>query len=246
MNLTVNDIIKSSFRVMGVTAKSEVPTSDEMQDGLQALNMMIDSWSARNLLTMAEINENFPLVAGTASYTIGIGQTFNTSKPYQVTGAYIRDSNSIDLPLDIINRNQYDQIIDKWVQARPTALMYDPGQTQQATNTGTIFLYYTPDASTAYTLFLSSRKPLSEFTALTSNVTFDKAYSEALKYHLAIRMWREYHETEKAIPADITYLAREAMRVIESMNAEPIIAKMEVPGGKSVFNIYTGDFVGET
>ena len=245
MNLTVNDILKATFRIMGVIAKSEVPTYDEMQDGLQALNMMLDSWSARKLMLMAEITESFNLTAGTGSYTIGTGGDFNTWKPYQISSAFIRDGNNIDLPLDIINQEQYNNQIDKTTQARPIALMYDPGLTQQAAPVGTINLYYVPDASTPYTLFITSTKPLTEFSSLTTAITFDKAYSEAIKYNLAIRMWREYNEDTKAIPTDITYLAKESMRVLESLNATQVIARMEIPGVKSVFNIYTGDYVGQ-
>ena len=48
--LTSADIVKSAMRIIGAIGKSEVPSSDEMMDGLQALNLMLELWSARRLM----------------------------------------------------------------------------------------------------------------------------------------------------------------------------------------------------
>jgi hypothetical protein len=73
-------------------------------------------------------------------------------------------------------------------------------------------------------------------------VTFEEVYSEALKYNLAIRLYREYHEHGKPIPSDLIYLADRAMCVIEKLNAEQVHSIIEVPSRRGVFNIYTGDY----
>jgi hypothetical protein len=240
---TVSDIIKSAMRLVGVIAKSEVPTNDEMQDGMQALNLMLEMWSARRLLVRGTIQFSNILTANQASYTIGTGGNFNTLKPIEITSAFIRDSNNIDTGLDIISRDEYDSYGDKAITtSRPIALCYDAGAAQQASQLGTVLFYYTPDSSTTYTVFMQTQAQLTDFSALTDNVTFEAKYGEAMKYELAKRLWREYHEISEPIPGDILDLAAKALCVIEKTNHELPRATIEVPPRKSVFNVYTGEY----
>ena len=241
--LTAADVIKSTMRIIGVIGKSEVPSNDEMMDGLQALNLMLELWSARRLIVRGTTQFNNVLTAGQYSYTIGTGGNFNTLKPVTITSAFIRDSNNIDTGLDIIKREEYDSYGDKMITtSRPIALCYDAGSAQQSSQMGTVIFYYTPDNSTQYTVFMQMQVQLSDFTGLTSAVTFEAKYGEAMKYELAKRLWREYHENDKPIPGDIMDLAAKAMCVLEKTNHELPRATIEVPPRKSVFNIYTGDY----
>jgi hypothetical protein len=241
--LTAADVIKSTMRIIGVIGKSEVPSNDEMMDGLQALNLMLEQWSARRLIVRGTIQFSNVLTANKYSYTIGTGGNFNVLKPVTITSAFIRDSNNIDTGLDIIERDEYDSYGDKMItSSRPIALCYDAGAAQQSSQLGTVLFYYIPDASTTYTVFMQMQAQLTDFTGLTSSVTFEAKYGEAMKYELAKRLWREYHEDGKPIPGDILTLGDKAMCVLEKSNHELPRATIEVPPRKSVFNIYTGDY----
>lgn len=239
MLIHVDDLIKASFRVIGVLGKAELPSADEYEDALQTLNFMISSWSVRNLMVLGTILEGFSISAGVGSYTIGVGQTFNTTKPSAITVAYIRDSNGNDSSVFVTEPFTYYSFTDKaFATGIPTELFYDPGLTQQVTETGVIFLYPLPDKP--YTLYIGQQKALTEFTAITDAVTFQPAYYEALKYELAIRLYREYHEHGKPIPVDIFALALQATKVLETLNTRQVIAANDIPGQYSTFNIYTG------
>ena len=241
--LTASDVIKSAFRIIGVVGKSEVPSNDEMMDALQALNLMLEQWSARRLIVRGTMQFSNVLTANKYSYTIGTGGNFNTSKPIEITSAFIRDANNIDTGLDIISREEYDSYNDKLITAaRPIALCFDAGAAQQASQMGTVLFYYIPDNSVTYTVFMQMQVALTNFTNLTSTVTFEAKYGEPMKYELAIRLWREYHESGKPIPDDIRALGARAMCVLEKTNHELPRAQLEVPPRKSVFNIYTGDY----
>jgi len=244
MFATPTEIIYSSMRLCGVIAKNETPDSGEMQDAMQALNLMLEQWSARRLIIRATIQYSHVLVANQASYVIGSGAPlFNTPKPITVTSAFIRDSNNVDEPVDVISREEYDSYGDKAITAaRPVAICYDPGAAQQVNQQGTILVYPMPDASTTYTLFMQMQNSLNDFTTLTDTVTFEAKYGEAMKYELAKRLWREYHESHEPIPGDILNFAERAMCVLEKTNHVLPRAAMEIPPRKSVFNIYTGDY----
>lgn len=243
MNITVGDMIKAQLRLIGAIEKNETPTADEMNDALQANNMMLDSWSARNLLVRSTVLENFPLVAGTYHYTIGTGQTFNTTKPVKVVEAFYRDSSSIDQPIEVVSYDLYDDDSDKTVASGPPVeLFYDPGVAQQATQKGDIYLNPVPDS--AYTLYLRQQKMLTEFSSLTATVTFDPAYYRAIKFNGAMEIYREYHQHAKPLPGDLVALARESMRIVENMNAVPLVAGTDLPTGKvgGTYNIYSDSF----
>lgn len=242
MIIQVQDLIKAALQDIGALAKSEPMAADDANDALKKLNFMLDAWSVRSLMVLGAILESFPLTAGQRAYTIGIGGNFNTSKPSRITDAYVRDGYNIDTPVDVVEKDEYDSYEDKMIsQARPIALYYDPGPTQQTVQTGVVSLYYIPDASTPYTLFIGEQKPLTEFSAITDTVTFQSAYYEALEYNLAVRLWPQYHDSGKPVQAELKELARESMKVIETMNATIPTAALELPGRKSVYNIYTGE-----
>jgi hypothetical protein len=237
------DIIQSALRVVGVIRKSETPGPDEMQDGLEALNVMIDMWSGRKLLIRATTSYSHLLRAGQAQYAIGTGQEFDTPKPLAVYSAFIRDESIYDTPLDIITVEEYDSYGDKaMTTSRPIALAYDTGSAQRETPFGTLKFDFTPDSSQAYTVFMQLQNYLSDFNFLTDAVTFEPVYGEALKYNLAVRLWREYRSPTEAIPEDIAFLARQALCVIEKLNHVIPRVGIEVPPRRSVFNVYTGEW----
>lgn len=238
--MLVSAIIKSSMRVAQVLRQGEDPEDQEMTDALEALTIMLHSWAARRLLTRANTVEPFTLAASTSSFYIGVGQTFNTSKPSAIMKSILRDTESQDTDVDVYSMEEYNSIPDKIVSTgRPSVIAYDPGYAQQATQKGTVYVYPMADVAT-YSLRLNQQKPFTEYTAITDTLTFDSPYEEAIKYELALRIWREYHKTD--IPGDILRDAAKAMAIIETMNAPRVIADLSRVGGGGggAYNITTG------
>lgn len=241
MNLTAQDIIKASMRKLGILEKSETPSNDELQDGLQALNVMIDEWGSQKLMGTATVRESFALTANKQSYTIGIGGDFNTEVPYAIEYAFYRDIAGIDTTLDIVTREEFQSYADKSiVTARPLTLFFDPGATQQINQVGTINLYYTPDASSSYTLYIDSQKPFTEFSSLTAAVTFPASYVKALIYNLAIELAPEYEGV--ILPRLVEMLAVESKENLEATNSVRVISPLDLPGRKGTsFNWISGE-----
>lgn len=233
---TARDIIRKALQKIGVLAEGEVGTAEQMADALDSLNIMLDSWAGQSLMTLQAIQESFALVAGTASYSIGSGQTFNTTKPFNITNAFIRNDN-IDYPLDIVTKKEHDSYSDKTTQSRPRSLYYDPGATQQTTQTGTIYLYRTPDE--AYTLYINSEKPFTRFSALGDLITFLPAYNKALIYNLAIDLAPDYGAKISAL---IDREAGKSRKVIEKLNSKNkgknVI--LNLPGNQGTSDINAG------
>jgi hypothetical protein len=232
--MIVRDLIKDAMHLIGAIDLDDEPMQREINICLTSLNNMLKQWSAQRLIIRASTPEDFTLTANVASYTIGAGGNFDTSKPIAVESGYIRDLSNVDNPLEIVTPEQYDLYEDKsLISSVPTQLAYDLGITQQAVQTGTIYLYPMPDK--AYTLHLHSQKPLTSFSVFTETVTFESEYNEAIIYNLAIRIWRKFHGFEKPINADLKYLAEEALRSVERINSITPVASMDFPRTTSGF-----------
>lgn len=182
---TVLEAITSSARLLGVLFKSETLTADEANDGLTALNDMINSWSNDSSLTYANVREYFTLASGTEEYTIGSGGGFNTTRPISITAAFIRDG-SIDYPMSIISDVEYEQIAYKGLQGGiPRFLNYS-----NEYPLSTISIYPSPSAN--YQIWLISKKPLPNYTEITDTISLPVGWMKAIKENLALELAPQY------------------------------------------------------
>jgi len=231
--MQVRELFIAILEVVGVVTLDEQPEASDMQKVKRHVNMLLGSLSARHLVQLTPTTESFTLVAGQSSYTIGVGANFNTSKPINITAAYIGDD-----PVEVTTQGEYN----RWdtVSGRPRELYYDAGATQTATPLGTIHLNPAPDA--ADTLTIDSLKYLTQFSGLTDTVTFPDAYLAMLTYNGAMACWRPLGRTGPP-PPDIRMMAERTMKVIENMNARPMIIRTDVPGViQGQYNILTGEY----
>ena len=98
MAVTAQSLINKSLRLLGVLASGETTTADEAQDSLYSLNSIIDSFSANPQYYFCTQAEQFTLVNGQNTYTIGNDPSasppanFVTTRPIRIVGAFVRVS----------------------------------------------------------------------------------------------------------------------------------------------------------
>lgn len=225
---TALNIITKAMQKLGVLTKSEAPDSDEASDGLDALNDLLASWSNESMIVYERTTESFSLVAGTASYSIGSGQTFNTTLPVNIIEAHVRQG-TIDYPITRITDEVYQGISDKNTRTIPYWLNYSNGFPS-----ATIRLYPTP--AEAYSLYLTSDKPLTTLT-LATTISLPPGWKRALIYNLAVDLAPEYGQQ---MPPELVKVARDskaniALSVLKNrtMDAQPY-------GSVGGFSIYRG------
>lgn len=229
MTTSVLDIVTGAAKKIGVIFKSEALDADEANDGLIALNNMLDTWSLDNLTTYSYTLENF-LLTGAASYTIGTGGVFNTSRPVNIVTAVVRIG-SIDYDLTPITEEQYQlDIASKSITSPiPRFITYDNGYPL-----GTIKMYAVPSAGG--TLFLQSNKPLSNLSALTTVVDLPPGWKRALIHNLAIDIAPDYGAEVTASVQQIAKTSLGAIKRSTSINNAMPLMTQDVRQG----NIYSG------
>ncbi len=223
---TARDIVRRSMQKIGALVKSEAPSADEAVDGLAALNGMISSWGNNPLSVFSRTLENFAL-NGSQSYTIGSGGNFNTTRPLNIISAYVREGIT-DYKINIVDDMRFAGFTTKSTEGIPNFLNY--------TNSyplGVIRLYPVP--SSAYTLYLLSEKPLSEFATLDTDVSLPAGWERALIYNLALELAPEYSQKPDAY---LVKVASESLGLLRSRVAS--VRGMGDSSGDGIRNIYTG------
>lgn len=224
---TARQIIKRALLQVGALVKNEDPSADEANDALDTLNGLISSWNNDSLNTYTRTLEGFALTSA-SSYTIGTGGNFNTTRPLTIVDAFLRNG-TVDYPIGIIDDETFDSITFKGLTGIPQFINY--------TNSyplGTIRIY--PIGSSAYTLYLSSEKPVVSTLTLDTVLSLPDGWERALIYNLALELAPEYNQR---LDPYIIKIAADSLGAIKSKVAS--VRGMDAfPQGLAIRNIFSG------
>ena len=206
------------MRICGAIGQNETPTSSEADDGLVALNDMLDSWSTDRTYIYSILQESFPLTSGVVTYTIGTGGTFNTNRPVSIDNVFIR-LNGADFPVKAIDSQDYNSIVVKTTNGGiPEYFFYNP-----AFPLATISLWGAPSAGCV--IYLNTWQQLTQFADLATNYSFPQGYARALAYGLAMEIAPEYGAR---LTAEAMATAMVSQANIRNKNLPAPIMKTEV------------------
>ena len=230
---TAATIINRALRLLGAISSGASADTDEMADGLIALNAMIDSWNNERLMIYAIQDESLTLVDGQASYTIGTSGNLNTTRPVTIEGAYVRAS-SLDYTVRILNEQEYADIAAKSSESDiPEYCYYKPAMTSSQ---GVLYVYPVP--TSANVMHLLTRTPFTAFASSATTVTLPPGYEQALAYNLAISIAPEYQVEPSA---SVVRMANTSLAGIKKTNSRPVKLYTELPAlvGSGRSNIIT-------
>jgi hypothetical protein len=211
------EIITKSMKILGALGQNEVPTSSEADDGLIALNDMLDSWSTDRTFIYTITQETFNLVQGQQSYTIGPGGDFNTTRPIDIDNLVVT-FNGQDYPVQRINSQDYSTIPQKTLETGIPEYFYYDANFPSAT----LYLYGAP--TSGGTISIGKWAQLSQFADLTTQYTFPPGYNRALRYNLAQEIAPEY----MPLSPDAAKIAMDALANIRNRNLPDPVMKTEI------------------
>lgn len=189
MSRTASSIILGALRLLKVKEAGEALSADgsELEDGLIALNDLLDEWSTQGYMQTNKVQLTTTLVPGQSTYTYGSGGD-NSTRPVRITKAWIRDSNNLDFPLDIVSNDVYNDIFNKTLQSDWAGCVYF--REEYPLTVANIY----PVPNTAYTLYVESWATLGTITLGSDTVDLAPGYISALMYNLAIQISPEYKD----------------------------------------------------
>jgi hypothetical protein len=102
-------VITDSLNLTRAVGVDETLTSLEVSDGLRAFNDLLENWSTQKLAVYGIADQTFTFVAGTGTYTIGTGGTFNTTRPERINSpGYTTVATGVTLPCTSMTQQEYD------------------------------------------------------------------------------------------------------------------------------------------
>lgn len=216
-------LITGALRLIGVIAEGETPSANTIGDALSALNDMLDSWSNESLIAFPVLREAFALSAAGLhqTYSWGAGGTLNSACPMRIKNALIQltgSSPAIELPLEILNQDQYAHVVLKTLQSNfPLYCYIDDAYPSRSVN-----VWPVPTDSTNSLVFYSV-KPLT-LAALNTALSVPPGYLRAMRFNLAVELAPEFGKT---VPEAVLGIAMESKALIERNNTRPIYLGMD-------------------
>lgn len=177
---SAQDLIVGALRLCTVVAAGELPSPEELQDGLIDLNEMIASWNSSRRYIYNANYTLWSLTANLGAYSIGPLGVFQGLRPNSIRSAQFVNANREEQVIEIISSEKWAMISDKLASSRiVTKLYYD-----NAYPTAMVNLWPVPSQA-GCNLGLYTWVQLNGFVNLTDILDFPPGYEMAMKYSLA-------------------------------------------------------------
>lgn len=240
MATSARNLITAALRDLGAIGSRNTPTAADLQDGFEALNQWVTDLDTQRATIFTVKREVFSLVAGTSSYTIGPGGTFNTVRPMRIdhVGLVLDRAAATVVEVSLgrpVTDQEYQRVVAKALPATyPSGIYYDYGF--EATGLARIYPLPIPTSSTC-DLILYIPRAMQEFADLSTLYAFPPGYERAIRANLALElapMWdREvvpalYERAKQSLVA-----IKRANRRTRTLSVDPML----VGGGR--YNVYT-------
>ena len=234
---TPSDIIIQALKKSGIIGVGQSAAAEDMNDAFQDLNDMIAQWARKRWLIW-HLVEVSVISTGHQAYSIGPGGDFDVaSRPDRLEAAFLRQvvqsqPSRVDYPLQLIQaRETYNQIALKTLSSFPMYVFYD-----SAYPMGYVYAWPVPQAS-IYSLHLTIKAQLSQFTSLAQDIVMPPEYIAALKWNLAIRLAVSY---KIPVDAGMVALAKDSLNVIRNANTQiPLLDMPPELVRRTIYNIYS-------
>jgi hypothetical protein len=234
---TPRDIVNLALKTANVVGVGQSALAEDTNDVFNMLNMMLAQWQRRRYMVYNLETIGIP-ATGAISYTIGVGQQFNITRPVKIESAYIRMQGGstlpVDYPLQVLRAQEdYDRISIKTLNAFPQYIYYDT-----TFPVGNIYVWPVPNNQ--YQIFVTVMVQLQSFQNLSDQIVLPPEYLDAMQWNLADRITAMYGMPQNP---QITKYAEASMRAIEEVNSQIPLLHMPVAlrGKSGAYNIY-GDF----
>jgi hypothetical protein len=186
--LNRDKIIAAAMRKLGVLAKGQSPDTEDLTNGMQALNAIIAEFQTLGMQLWSREDYTLTLVEDQSIYTIGLTQDVDIAFPLKVLDITLRNSSGGVLNMTSVAKSEFD-LLSTQSTGIPNSYTYQP-----KINYGILSIWPKPDASAVdtYTCEITYQAPLQGFTLSTQTPHFPQEWQQALIYQLAWVLAPEY------------------------------------------------------
>jgi len=225
------------MRLLGVLAEGETPSAETANDGLFALNQMIDSWDTERLSVFSTQDQVFNWPSGERARTLGPTGDFVGLRPVLLDDAtYFRDpQTNVSYGIKFINQQQYDGIAVKTVTSTYPQVIF----TNMTYPDIEMVIYPVPLRLLEWH-FISVEK-LNEPALLSTEMSFPPGYLRAFRYNLACELAPEFGVEPSPTVSRIAMYSKRNLKRIN--NPDDIMAlPYSIVGNRQRYNVYAGNY----
>jgi hypothetical protein len=234
---TAGDQINRALRLLGVLAEGETTSAAASQDGLMAMNQMIDSWNTERLSVFSTQDQVFTWPAGEITRTLGPSGDFVGNRPILIDDAtYYRDpGTNVSFGIKMINQQQYDGIAVKTVTSTYPQVMFVNMTYPDVTMT----IYPKPTRDLEWHFI--SVDTLTQPVNLSTTLAFPPGYLRAFTYNLAMEFAPEFGVEPSP---QVQRIAMTSKRNLKRINNPDDVMSMPyaIVATRQRFNIYAGNY----
>ena len=234
---TAGDIINGSLRLLGVLAEGEVPSAETLQDALNAMNQMIDSWNTERLSVFSTQDQVFIWPAGLLNRTLGPSGDFVGNRTVLLDDAtYFKDPGTgVSYGIKFINQQQYDGIAVKSVTSTYPQVIFVNNTFPDVD----MFVYPRPTRDLEWHFI--SVEELTQPATLATSLHFPPGYLRAFRYNLACEMAPEFGVEPSS---QVSRIAMASKRDLKRINNPDDIMSMpySLVATRQRFNVYAGNY----
>lgn len=234
---TAGDQINGALRLLGVLAEGETPSAETSQDGLSALNQMIDSWSTERLAVYSTQDQILTWPAGQSKRTLGPSGDLVGERPVQLEDStYFRDpTTGVSYGLKLINQKQYNGIAVKTVTSTYPQVVF------VNMTLPNIELYVFPVPLRDLEFHFISVSQLTQPATLATTLSFPPGYLRAFRYCLACEMAPEFGVEPSLQVQRVAMASKRNLKRVN--NPDDVMAiPYSITGTRQRFNVYSGNF----
>lgn len=177
---TARELVEAALRKAGVLDGGEQSDADMMANAIGELNRMLKTWQATFGLWTRD-TQVVTVTSATQSYTLAA-----PARPVRVLSARYRRG-TIDTPMQMLTRDEYEDLPVKSAQGLPTTFYYERKREQ-----GTLFVWPVLATATGETIRLTIEREIEDVTAPGDAVDVPAEWYDAVVYGLAARLCDEY------------------------------------------------------
>jgi hypothetical protein len=227
---TALQVIQDALSKAGILSPGDVVTADELNDALRAFNDLLENTSLERQGVYGRTTEQFVTQANVATYTIGPGGAWNTTRPVRIASPGYSRLQGIDYGLDVMGDNEYALITLKTQPGIPRRFNY-----VNDTPLGVVTLWPVPDQ--VYTIGLNTDRVLTSIPSLNTVLAFPPGYELMFKCLLADLLAPEYGTV---LPQAVAEQARRFKADIKRANRKKRVARFDdvpsVQGGVGFYD----------
>lgn len=181
------EIVVAALRKIGVVARDEPGTAEDIAEGVQALEWMLKSWQneGHSLWTQESMS-----VAATTATSVLL-----TPRPVRVQSVSFKRG-GIETPMQRLTRAEYDDLPIKTSTGIPTTFYFD----RQA-QTGRLYVWPVLSAVNGETYELTVERELADITDTAAFIDVPSEWYEAVVYGLADRLMDDYEIANDRVSA---------------------------------------------